>query len=99
MRQVAVFCYDIATVDKAGRRRLAQVAKLLERYGTRVQDSVFEVRMDDRAVSMIRDAAIDLMDLAQDSLRIYRVEESDIDRAEHVGRRPAYEFLGQTLIF
>jgi CRISPR-associated protein Cas2 len=99
MRQVAVFCYDVATVDKAGRRRLTRVAKLLERYGTRVQDSVFEVRMDDRAVSMIRDALMELMDLAQDSLRIYRVDESAIDRAEHIGRRPEYEFLGQTLIF
>lgn len=55
--------------------------------------------MDDRAISMIRDALMELMDLAQDSLRIYRVEESAIDRAEHLGRQPEYEFMGQTLIF
>lgn len=96
---VAVFCYDVASADKAGRRRLARVAKLLERYGTRVQYSVFEVRMDDRAISMIRDSVLELMDTDEDSLRVYRVEESCIDRVEQLGRQPEHEFLGQTLIF
>ena len=37
--------YDVATVEKAGRRRLRRVAQACEDYGTRVQKSVFECQV------------------------------------------------------
>lgn len=99
MHTVALFCYDVRTTDKPGRRRLAKVAKLLERYGTRVQFSVFEVRMNAVAINMIRDSLAELMDLRVDSLRIYRVEELSVDKVEHLGKKPDIEFMGQMFIF
>ena len=38
--------YDISTVDEAGRRRLRKVAKMCVNYGQRVQNSVFECKID-----------------------------------------------------
>ena len=39
--------YDISTLTRAGERRLARVAAVCERYGRRVQYSVFECRVND----------------------------------------------------
>ena len=41
-----VIAYDVDTTNSAGARRLRKVAKLCERYGSRVQNSVFEVLLD-----------------------------------------------------
>src|ERR1700761_9168358 len=38
-----ILTYDVDTTTAHGRRRLRQVAKLCEGYGTRVQKSVFEI--------------------------------------------------------
>ena len=38
--------YDVNTSDAAGQKRLRKVAKLCERYGLRVQNSVFELLVD-----------------------------------------------------
>ena len=38
--------YDIRTVDADGRRRLRQVARKCRAYGQRVQNSVFECKVD-----------------------------------------------------
>ena len=38
--------YDVSTTDPAGRRRLRRIAKACLDYGQRVQNSVFECKMD-----------------------------------------------------
>lgn len=38
--------YDVNTSSSAGQKRLRKVAKLCERYGLRVQNSVFELLVD-----------------------------------------------------
>ena len=45
--------YDINTVSDGGERRLARVAAVCERFGTRVQFSVFECRLSDTAVQRL----------------------------------------------
>lgn len=45
--------YDIATVSPGGQRRLAKVAAVCERYGTRVQYSVFECRVGAAALARL----------------------------------------------
>lgn len=39
---VLVVTYDVDTTDFAGARRLRRVARLCERYGSRVQNSVLK---------------------------------------------------------
>ena len=43
---LVVITYDVNTMTVAGEKRLRRVAKLCERYGVRVQNSVFEVLVD-----------------------------------------------------
>ena len=64
--------YDVATGDRAGQRRLAKVAALCERYGTRVQYSVFECRLAETAVQRLIHELEEVIDRREDSIRIYR---------------------------
>ena len=41
-----VIAYDVDTTSSAGSQRLRKVARLCERHGIRVQNSVFEVLLD-----------------------------------------------------
>ena len=49
-----VVTYDVNTADPGGAQRLRQVAKLCERYGARVQNSVFEVMVDAAQLTVLK---------------------------------------------
>lgn len=63
--------YDITTDNKAGRRRLRRVAKVCERYGRRVQKSLFECQADELTLETFRIQLIQEINEKEDSLRIY----------------------------
>ena len=86
-----VVTYDVDTSDTAGQKRLRKVAKICERYGMRVQNSVFEVLVD--AAQLVT-----LIDIAQDSVRFYRLGNTYESRIETMGKRPLVE-AGKALIF
>lgn len=65
--------YDISTVDVDGPRRLAQVAAVCERYGERVQYSVFECRLDAVLLERLVSELLAEMDPRLDSVCIYRL--------------------------
>ena len=46
MIMYVLITYDISTVDSAGKSRLRKVAKVCQNYGQRVQNSVFECKVD-----------------------------------------------------
>lgn len=53
------------------------MAKLLEGYGDRVQKSVFEVRLeDDKQLARLCDELLELIDLEEDSVRLYPLHPS-----------------------
>lgn len=66
MSRLWMVCYDI-TDD----RRRADVAKVLEGRGLRVQDSVFELFLDSREKQALQQLLAGLVDLAVDSVRLY----------------------------
>lgn len=68
-----VVSYDVSTQGAAGERRLRHVAKLCEAHGQRVQKSVFECRLTPAQLEMLRFRLLTLMDVTQDSVRIYRL--------------------------
>ncbi|MBL8171256.1 MAG: CRISPR-associated endonuclease Cas2, partial [Acidobacteria bacterium] len=47
--------YDVSTLTKAGARRLRRIARACLDYGQRVQNSVFECRVDERQWVLLRD--------------------------------------------
>ena len=68
--------YDVSTVDKAGRRRLRQIAKACQDWGVRVQNSVFECNVNPAQWVKLKAELEDIFD-------------NYATRIEHVGAKPA----------
>ncbi len=69
-----VVTYDISVTSASGPRRLRQVAAVCERFGERVQNSVFECRLDDIHRQQLIIELTDLIDPDSDSVRMYRLD-------------------------
>lgn len=78
---LVVIAYDIE--DDRRRRR---VARVLEGYGERVQESVFECWLDVAAMADLRDILEDIMDVTADRIRYYRLCGKDVNRVLYDGR-------------
>ena len=83
--------YDVNTETKAGRRRLRKVARECERYGQRVQNSVFECLIDGAQLADLKDRLVELIDLERDSLRFYYLGRKWRHRVEHIGAKPGID--------
>ena len=93
-----VVTYDVDTSDSAGQKRLRKVAKICERHGMRVQNSVFEVLVDAAQLVVLKQELGKAIGMAQDSVRVYRLGNSYEIRIESMGRKPLVE-AGSALIF
>lgn len=89
--------YDIRTADIAGERRLARVAAVCERYGSRVQYSVFECRVSDLTLVRLFGELEDVIDPSEDSVHVYRFSGAIAASRTALGR-PAGHPLGQPWI-
>ena len=90
--------YDVSTADKAGKTRLRKVAKQCQNYGQRVQNSVFEVDVDYGTFLKLKDKLVNLIDVNQDSLRIYYLGNNWKNRIEHIGAKETYDPEGALII-
>ena len=88
---LVVICYDVATVEGEGRRRLRRVAKVCKNYGQRVQFSVFECEVDPAQWTAIRHQLIDEIDPEVDSLRFYFLGSKWRRRTEQIGLKKSYD--------
>ena len=93
-----VVTYDVDTSDSAGQKRLRKVAKICERHGMRVQNSVFEVLVDASQLVVLKQELGKAIDMEQDSARFYPLGNSYENRIESMGRKPLVE-AGSALIF
>lgn len=92
-----VVTYDVNTETPEGARRLRAVAKLCERYGMRVQNSVFEVLVDGAQLAVLKKELLQTIDVKQDSVRFYRLGNNYQNRIEKIGCTPTVE-AGKELI-
>ncbi|MBN9062172.1 MAG: CRISPR-associated endonuclease Cas2 [Rhizobiales bacterium 65-9] len=86
--------YDVSTEDAAGRRRLRRVARACLDYGQRVQNSVFECEVDPAQWTTLRARLIAEIEVAEDSLRFYRLGAEGKRRVEHVGAKSTIDLEG-----
>ena len=93
-----VVTYDVDTSDSAGQKRLRKVAKICERHGMRVQNSVFEVLVDAAQLVVLKQELGKAIDMEHHSVRFYRLGNSYENRIESMGRKPLVE-AGSALIF
>lgn len=90
--------YDVATSTDGGNRRLRQVAKACLDYGQRVQNSVFECKLDPAQFAALRARLEKIMDTNHDSLRCYHLGNNWERRVEHIGAKPAFNVDGPLIV-
>ncbi len=92
-----VVTYDVNTASTDGAKRLRKVAKLCQKYGMRVQNSVFEVLVDAAQLSVLKHEIQKVIDLDADSVRFYRLGNSYQNKIETLGKTTLVQ-AGQPLI-
>lgn len=75
----------LVAYDITNPKRLRRVAKTCEDYGMRVEYSLFECDLDEERLENMRSAIKDIMDPDEDSLLIYRLCASCVQRIEAIG--------------
>ena len=90
--------YDVSTTDNSGRKRLRKVAKECQNYGQRVQNSVFEIDLDNGTFLKLKDKLLKIIDQQEDSLRIYYLGNNWKNRIEHFGTKAGYDPEGVLII-
>ena len=83
-----VVAYDVETTNPAGAKRLRSVAKLCQKYGVRVQNSVFEIETSAAQLVELKGGLQSIIDQEQDSIRIYRLGNSWQNKIEVLGKKP-----------
>lgn len=82
--------YDINTTTSDGRKRLRTVAKICQNYGQRVQNSVFECKVDEGQFRLIKHKLSETIDHEKDSLRFYRLGKNYEKTIEQMGNNKSY---------
>jgi len=79
--------YDVSTMDALGRKRLQKVAKTCKNYGIRVQNSVFECKVDPAQWEFFKSKLLKIYNPQEDSLRFYFLGSNWKRRVEHHGAK------------
>lgn len=94
---MVLISYDVETLTKQGRSRLRRVAKTLESYAQRVQNSVFEANLDYATFERLKNMLLKIIDEQSDSLRFYHLGNSWQKKIEHYGVKEGYDSEGLIL--
>ncbi|MBX3423666.1 MAG: CRISPR-associated endonuclease Cas2 [Pirellulaceae bacterium] len=86
---LVIVTYDVSTTDKAGQRRLRQVAKICLNHGQRVQNSVFECWLNNENFVSLKHQLLTAMLPDQDSVRFYFLGSNWQYKVEHHGIKPS----------
>ncbi|MDR3110085.1 MAG: CRISPR-associated endonuclease Cas2 [Planctomycetaceae bacterium] len=83
--------YDVNVETQEGRRRLRRVAKICVNHGQRVQNSVFECKVEPAMLVRLKAALEAEIDPETDSLRFYNLGKNWHGRVEHIGAKSSYD--------
>ena len=78
-------------MEARGRRRLRRVAKKCLAYGQRVQNSVFECKVDPTQCKELEMALLDIIELEEDSLRFYYLGKDKQPKVKHYGTKEIFD--------
>ena len=79
--------------EEPNKRRL-RVAKTLESWGYRIQESVFQLRLDTATLARVRSSLAALISDSEDVIHIYPICSSCADRADILGAAIALDDVG-----
>lgn len=87
---LVLITYDVSTIDESGKHRLRNVAKYCQKYGQRVQNSVFECIIDESQYATLQHQLLEIIDCNKDSLRFYKMGNKYKSNVDHFGVKPSY---------
>jgi CRISPR-associated protein Cas2 len=90
--------YDVSTETPAGRKRLRQVAKTCLDFGQRVQNFVFELKVDPGQWAECKNRLEGTIDITTDSLRYYYLGRNWEPRVEHCGAKSSVNPDGPLIV-
>jgi CRISPR-associated protein Cas2 len=90
--------YDVNTQTAQGQKRLRHIAKICENFGQRVQNSVFECKVDPAQWVDLKHQLEKTIQPEYDSLRFYMLGANWKPRVEHIGAKPSYDPDGPLII-
>ena len=90
--------YDVSTTTAAGRKRLRRIAKTCLDFGQRVQNSVFELKVDPAQWTECKNRLFSESNPEEDSLRFYYLGANWRHRVEHFGTKPGYDVDGPLIV-
>ena len=90
--------YDVSTTTPAGKRRLRHTAKACLDYGQRVQNSVFECKVDPAQLVALKSRLLDIIDPESDSLRFYHLGSNWQHKVDHHGTKQGYDVDGPLIL-
>ena len=82
--------YDVDFSLPKGAKRLRKVAKLCEKYGVRVQNSVFEMLIDPVQLVQIKNELLEIIDEKTDSVRLYHLGNNWKHKVEMIGAEKGF---------
>ena len=80
-----VIAYDIAD-----NRRRRKISKVLEHYGIRCNESVFECLLTEARIKRMQAQIVKLADEDEDSILYYYLCMPCVMKREHIGKRPGF---------
>ena len=87
---LVLITYDVNTETPQGKKRLRKIAKQCVNYGQRVQNSVFECKLDMAQCRLLQAKLISLMNDETDSVRFYYLGNQYENKIEHFGCKATY---------
>jgi len=95
---MVLITYDVNTETAAGRTRLRKVAKQCVNYGQRVQNSVFECKIEPAKYVEVKASLLKLIDEEKDSLRFYYLGSNYKSKIEQFGSKSSYDIDGPLML-
>jgi len=95
---LVIVTYDVSTITPEGQRRLRRVAKVCERFGQRVQKSVFECQVDEMQFEALERKLLAEIDKEADNLRFYRLTDTQRLRVKQYGIFRSVDFEGTLIV-
>lgn len=90
---VYLLVYDI------NEKRLQRVAKVCVKYGSRVQGSVFEMRLNNTEYTQLKRELSEIINVEEDSVRIYKLRKWNDSDLEIIGKEETIELTKSGDIF
>ena len=90
--------YDVDFTNEKGAKRLRKVAAICEKFGVRVQNSVFEMLIDPVQLAQVKSKISKVIDANVDSVRFYNLGKNWEHRVEILGANKGFNQEGTIIL-